>query len=99
MRTLLVVTAILIGSLSASDVGAGDINELHGLEKSVGNVLIPQMLSVLNRGRNWTPTEFAIARGDTRGLTKTRAVKDMIIKSGIAPRPLLKILPWIKDRH
>ena len=92
MRNLLVVTAILIGSLSTSDVRAGDIN---GLE----NILIPQVLSILNKDRNWTSTEFALARNQTSGLTKTRVVKDVIIKSEIAPRLLLKILPWIKDSH
>ena len=92
MRILLVVIAILIGSLSTSSVRAGDINGLK-------NVLIPQVLSILNRDRNWTPTEFAIARGDATGLTKTRIVKDVIIKSEIAPRFLLKIIPWIPDRR
>ena len=61
------------------------------------NVVIPQVLSVLNRGRNWTSSEFAAARGDTKGLTKTRMAKDLIIKSEIAPELLLKILPLIPD--
>ena len=91
MRTLLVITAVLIGSISASNVRAGEIK--------VENVVIPQVLSILNKNRNWTSTEFAGARGDTTGLTTTRVVKDVIIKSEIAPELLLKILPWINDNH
>ena len=99
MRTLLLMTTILIGCYFASDVRAGGIKGVNGFENSVTNVLVPQVLSTLNRGGGWTPTEFAIARGDTRGLTTTRIVKDVIIKSGVASGLLLRILPWIKDHH
>ena len=91
MRTVLVIITILIGGISTSVVSAGEIK--------VENVVIPQVLSVLNRGRNWTSSEFAAARGDTKGLTKTRMAKDLIIKSEIAPQLLFKILPLIPDNH
>jgi hypothetical protein len=92
-----VAAAILAVSFSASEVHAGGIKEIHGFESSWENVVIPQMLSIFNRGRHWTPTEFAIARGDIGSVSNTRRTKDVIIKSGVASNLLLKILPWIKD--
>jgi len=71
MRTLLVVTTILIESSLASDVHAGGIKGVHGYEKSVVDVLLPQILSVLNRGGRWTPSEFAQCPTTTRNLDRS----------------------------
>ena len=52
----------------------------------------PQILSIINQQNVWTPTDFAIARGDfkslkslnpNRSVTKLRIAKDVMWKSGI----------------
>jgi hypothetical protein len=102
-----IATAMLIGGFSAS-AEAGGIDELkllentfrkevHGLETGWKHIVVSRAMTNLNRGRRWTPTDFAIARGDINSVSKTRITKDVIIKSGMASTLLLSILPWIKD--
>ncbi len=91
-----IATAMLIGGFSAS-VEAGGIKEIHGLETGWKHIVVSRAMTNLNRGRRWTPTDFAIARGDINSVSKTRITKDVIIKSGMASTLLLSILPWIKD--
>ena len=45
----------------------------------------PQILSTINQHNVWTPTDFAIARGEnpTKSLTKLRIAKDVLRKSGV----------------
>ena len=51
----------------------------------------PQILSIINKQNVWTPSDFAIARGDfkslkslnpNRSVTKLRIAKDVMRKSG-----------------
>ena len=91
-----IATAMLIGGFSAS-AEAGGIKEIHGLETGWKHIVVSRTMTNLNRGRRWTPTDFAIARGDINSVSKTRITKDVIIKSGMASTLLLSILPWIKD--
>ena len=91
-----IATAMLIGGFSAS-AEAGGIKEIHGLETGWKHIVVSRAMTNLNRGRRWTPTDFAIARGDINSVSKTRITKDVIIKSGMASTLLLTILPWIKD--
>ena len=58
-----------------------------------------QVISVINNKHNvWTPTDFAIARGDSiNSISKIQIVQDVIIKSGIKlPNILNTILRWSK---
>ena len=91
-----IATAMLIGGFSAS-AEAGGIKEIHGLETGWKHIVVSRAMTNLNRGRRWTPTDFAIARGDINSVSKTRITKNVIIKSGMASTLLLTILPWIKD--
>ena len=91
-----IATAMLIGGFSAS-AEAGGIKEIHSLETGWKHIVVSRAMTNLNRGRRWTPTDFAIARGDINSVSKTRITKDVIIKSGMASTLLLTILPWIKD--
>ena len=62
-----------------------------------GDMIKNQVLSVINNKQNtWTPTDFAIARGDSvSSIPKIRIVKDVITKSGIKlPNILNQILIW-----
>ena len=91
-----IATAMLIGGFSAS-AEAGGIKEIHGLETGWKHIVVSRAMTNLNRGRRWTPTDFAIARGDINSVSKSRITKNVIIKSGMASTLLLTILPWIKD--
>jgi len=58
-----------------------------------------QVISVINNKHNvWTPTDFAIARGDSiNSISKIQIVQDVITKSGIKlPNILNTILIWSK---
>ena len=63
----------------------------------------PQILSILNQNNVWTPTDFAIARGDlnpNKSVTKLRIAKDVMRKSGITlPSILGTILIWSSDEY
>ena len=59
----------------------------------------PQVLSIINNKHSeWTPSDFAIARGDSvSSIPKIQIVKDVITKSGIKlPNILNTILIWSK---
>ena len=63
----------------------------------------PQILSIINQHNVWTPTDFAIARGDlnpNKSVTKLRIAKDVMRKSGIMlPGILGTILIWSSDEY
>ena len=59
----------------------------------------PQIMSVINNKHNvWTPTDFAITRGDSiSSVSKLQIAKDVITKSGVKlPNIINKILIWSK---
>ena len=57
--------------------------------------LVPQIYSatVGPIGGGYTPTDFAIARGDIRSVSKIRILQDVLKKSGV---DTTKILRWFK---
>ena len=57
--------------------------------------LVPQIYSatVGPIGGGYTPTDFAIARGDIRSVSKIRSVQDVLKKSGV---DTTKILRWFR---
>ena len=57
--------------------------------------LVPQIYSatVGPIGGGYTPTDFAIARGDIRSVSKIRIVQDVLKKSGV---DTTKILRWFR---
>ena len=57
--------------------------------------LVPQIYSatVGPIGGGYTPTDFAIARGDIRSVPKIRIVQDVLKKSGV---DTTKILRWFR---
>ena len=60
----------------------------------------PQILSIINQHNVWTPTDFAIARGDISSVPKLRIAKDVMRKSGITlPGILGTILIWSSDEY
>ena len=63
-----------------------------------GNMVKNQVLSVINNKHNeWTPTDFAIARGDMSSVSNLQITKDVITKSGIKlPNIINTILMWSK---
>jgi hypothetical protein len=59
----------------------------------------PQVMSAINNKHNvWTPTDFAIARGDNiSSVSKLQIAKDVIKKSGVTlPNIIDNILIWSK---
>ena len=59
----------------------------------------PQIMSIINNKHSvWTPTDFAIARGDSVGtISKVQIVQDVITKSGVSlPNIINTILIWSK---
>ena len=57
----------------------------------------PQVYSSIIGSGNWTPTDFAIARGDITSVSNTRIAKDILKKSGVdLPNILKTILIWSK---
>ena len=57
--------------------------------------LVPQIYSatVGTIGGGYTPTDFAIARGDIKSVPKIRIVQDVLKKSGV---DTTKILRWFR---
>jgi hypothetical protein len=57
--------------------------------------LVPQIYSATMGpiGGGYTPTDFAIARGDIRSVPKIRIAQDVLKKSGV---DTTKILQWFK---
>ena len=58
----------------------------------------PQVMSAINKHNVWTPTDFAIARGDSvSSIPKIQIAKDVLQKSGITLPDIFKtILIWSK---
>ena len=58
----------------------------------------PQIMSAINKHNVWTPTDFAIARGDSvSSIPKIQITKDVLQKSGITLPDIFKtILIWSK---
>ena len=56
----------------------------------------PQIMSAINKHNVWTPTDFAIARGDSvSSIPKIQIAKDVLQKSGITLPDIFKtILIW-----
>ena len=91
MRIFLI--AILTSLIMSSSVRADPLKDLSW----VG----PQILSAINKHNVWTPTDFAIARGDkVSSVPKLRIAKDVMRKSGITlPGILGTILIWSSDEY
>ena len=89
MRIFLI---ILLASLTMSfNVCADPLKDLSWVK--------PQIMSVINNKHNvWTPTDFAIARGDNiSSVSKLQIAKDVITKSGVKlPNIINNILIWSK---
>ena len=83
---------ILLASLFISfNVHADPLKDLSWVK--------PQVMSVINNKHNvWTPTDFAIARGDSiSSISKVQIAKDIITKSGVTlPNIINNILIWSK---
>ena len=58
----------------------------------------PQIMSAINKHNVWTPTDFAIARGDSvSSIPKVQVAKDVLQKSGVTLPDILKtIIIWSK---
>ena len=90
MRIFLI--ALLTSLIMSSSVSADPLKDLSW----VG----PQILSAINKHNVWTPTDFAIARGDISSVPKLRIAKDVMRKSGITlPGILGTILIWSSDEY
>ena len=82
---------VLLTSLILSfSVSANPLDDLSWVK--------PQIMSEINNKHNtWTPTDFAIARGDMSSVSNLQITKDVIIKSEIKlPNIINKILIWSK---
>ena len=86
MRILLIALLLVI----SSNVRADPLKDLSW----VG----PQIMSAINKHNVWTPTDFAIARGDNvSSLPKAQVAKDVLQKSGVTLPDILKtIIIWSK---
>ena len=91
MRIFLI--ALLTSLIMSSSVRADPLKDLSW----VG----PQILSAINKHNVWTPTDFAIARGDSiSSVPKLRIAKDVMRKSGITlPGIWGTILIWSSDEY
>ena len=58
----------------------------------------PQIMSIVNnKYSEWTPSDFAIARGDVSSVSNLQITKDVISKSEIKlPNIINQILIWSK---
>ena len=80
---------ILLTSLILSfSVSANPLDDLSWVK--------PQIMSAINNKHSvWTPTDFAIARGDMSSVSNLQITKDVITKSEIKlPNIINKILIW-----
>ena len=86
MRIFLI--ALLTSLIISSNVRADPLKDLSW----VG----PQIMSAINKHNVWTPTDFAIARGDSvSSIPKIQIAKDVLQKSGITLPDIFKtILIW-----
>ena len=90
MKRLSIFLVALATLTIASSVRADPLKDLSW----VG----PQILSAINKHNVWTPTDFAIARGDSvSSIPKIQIAKDVLQKSGITLPDIFKtILIWSK---
>ena len=82
---------LLISLIISFNVHANPLKDLSWVK--------PQIMSVINNKHNvWTPTDFAIARGDNiSSVSKLQIAKDVITKSGVKlPNIINNILIWSK---
>ena len=89
MRIFLIV--LLASLIMSFNVRADPLKDLSWVK--------PQIMSVINNKHNvWTPTDFAIARGDSiSSVSKLQIAKDVITKSGVKlPNIINNILIWSK---
>ena len=89
MRIFLIV--LLASLIMSFNVRADPLKDLSWVK--------PQIMSVINNKHNvWTPTDFAIARGDNiSSVSKLQIAKDVITKSGVKlPNIINNILIWSK---
>jgi len=89
MRVFLIM--ILASLIMSFNVSANPVKDLSWVK--------PQIMSIINnKHNNWTPTDFAIARGDNiSSVSKLQIAKDVVRKSGVKlPNIINKILIWSK---
>ena len=89
MRIFLIV--LLASLIMSFNVRADPLKDLSWVK--------PQIMSVINNKHSvWTPTDFAIARGDSiSSISKVQIAKDVITKSGVTlPNIINTILIWSK---
>ncbi len=88
MRIFLI--ALLASLVMSFNVRADPLKDLSWIA--------PQIMSAINKHNVWTPTDFAIARGDSvSSIPKVKVARDVLQKSGITlPDILETILIWSK---
>ena len=82
---------LLISLIISFNVSANPLKDLSWVKG--------QVLSIVNNKHSeWTPSDFAIARGDSvSSIPKVQIAKDVIIKTGIKlPSIINTILIWSK---
>ena len=82
---------LLTSCIISFNVNANPLDDLSWVK--------PQIMSVINNKHSeWTPSDFAIARGESlNSIPKIQIVKDVITKSGVKlPNILNQILIWSK---
>ena len=82
---------LIISLIISFNVSANPLDDLSWVK--------PQIMSAINNKHSvWTPTDFAIARGDSvSSIPKVQIAKDVIIKTGIKlPSIINTILIWSK---
>ncbi len=82
---------LIISLIISFNVNANPLDDLAWVK--------PQIMSIINNKHNtWTPSDFAIARGESVGsISNVQITKDVIKKSGIKlPNIINTILIWSK---
>ena len=79
---------LIISLIISFNVSANPLDDLSWVK--------PQIMSAINNKYSvWTPTDFAIARGDMSSVSNLQITKDVITKSEIKlPNIINKILIW-----
>jgi len=87
MKIFLII--LLTSFIMSFNVKANPLEDLSWVKGQV-------ISAINNKHSKWTPSDFAIARGDSvSSIPKIRIVKDVITKSGIElPNILNQILIW-----
>ena len=90
MRIFLI--ALLASLIISSNVRADPLKDLSW----VG----PQIMSAINKHNVWTPTDFAIARGDSvSSIPKVKVARDVLQKSGITLPDILETILTVSYTH